>query len=233
MKLRRVGTLSYVGIILAFIASILILFVFFYAIAQAAELRSGSVQYDGSAATYLMSGSQHVICDNCTARKALIPAKVVVTQHNKQSTAPEKISVEGVIPSPPFSMPSQLQTATTTKASAPMSPPLNVSPLATVYFTLNSSRLSQIEKQNLRKAIAAGLDSDVIVRVEGHTCRIGSEAKNSKLSNRRAQVVAEYLKSLGVPVREIIGLGKSHPLGGPLSKDRRTEVIIKERNFIP
>jgi outer membrane protein OmpA-like peptidoglycan-associated protein len=130
-------------------------------------------------------------------------------------------------------MPSPFDSVHTIPADKAAEPAVTSRPLATVYFTLNSSRLRPAEKRRLREAVAAGINSEVVVRIEGHTCRIGTAAYNRKLSRGRAHVVSSYLKSLGVPIREVIGLGKAHPLGGPLSKDRRAEIIIRERNYIP
>jgi outer membrane protein OmpA-like peptidoglycan-associated protein len=193
----------------------------------ASSLRSAAVRYDGGAATYQAAGSQHVICDDCPARNNLAPAPVTVPP--PQSSAPERLIVEGIIPTPFTLMPAH---ASAVKV-LPALQASHVSPLVTVYFTINSTRLAAVEKRRLREAVAAGIDSDVIVRVEGHTCRIGKTAYNRKLSVRRARAVSDYLKSLGVPVSEVVGLGKSKPLAGPLSKNRRAEIIIKERNYIP
>lgn len=42
------------------------------------------------------------------------------------------------------------------------------------------------------------------VRVEGHTDFMGSEAYNNALSERRANVVANYLVNRGVPAGKIL-----------------------------
>jgi len=52
------------------------------------------------------------------------------------------------------------------------------------------------------------------VLVTGHTDRIGSDAYNQKLSERRADAVRDYLVSKGVPRDKIeaIGVGKKQPV---------------------
>ena len=82
-----------------------------------------------------------------------------------------------------------------------------------------------------------------IVTVEGHTDRIGSEAYNQKLSERRAEAVRSYLVTSGVDANKVraIGKGKSSPVTKPgdcegtkrtaklitcLQPDRRVEVEV-------
>jgi hypothetical protein len=54
----------------------------------------------------------------------------------------------------------------------------------------------------------------MVLRVEGHTDSLGSEAYNQRLSDRRAQAVVRYLLSAGIePHRlEAIGFGESRPI---------------------
>jgi OOP family OmpA-OmpF porin len=80
------------------------------------------------------------------------------------------------------------------------------------------------------------------VLVSGHTDRIGSDAYNQKLSERRADAVRDYLVSKGVAKNKIeaIGLGEKQPVTGTtcqqknqkelitcLQPDRRVEVEVK------
>lgn len=117
--------------------------------------------------------------------------------------------------------------------------------------TLDSDVTFGFDKSSLTAEGQAQLDSltdeinnDEIkneeVAVIGHTDRIGSAAYNQKLSEKRAQTVANYLNSKGVFVNSVEGKGKSEPLTGSecdglsrtklikcLAKDRRVEVSIK------
>ena len=53
-----------------------------------------------------------------------------------------------------------------------------------------------------------------VVLVTGHTDRIGTDAYNQKLSERRADAVRDYLVSKGVDKAKIetIGLGEKQPV---------------------
>ena len=84
-----------------------------------------------------------------------------------------------------------------------------------------------------------------LVLVTGHTDRIGSQAYNQKLSERRANAVRDYLVSKGVARDKIetLGMGKTQPVPGVvcnqaypkerkaliecLAPNRRVEVEVK------
>ena len=61
---------------------------------------------------------------------------------------------------------------------------------------------------------------DLKVVVEGHTCNIGTDAYNQKLSERRAKAVYEYLVKKGVNAGNLstVGLGETQPMA-----DNKTE----------
>ncbi len=74
----------------------------------------------------------------------------------------------------------------------------------------------------------------VVVEVAGHTDSVGSDAYNQKLSERRAQSVADYLVAEGVSpnnVVDVVGAGESQPIADNKSADgralnRRVEIKI-------
>ena len=88
--------------------------------------------------------------------------------------------------------------------------------------TLDADAAFGFNKSQLRPAARAKLDAIAVraagcvayplVRVTGHTDRLGSAAYNQKLSEARAQAVAGYLKSKQVPVAQTLGAGKSEPV---------------------
>ena len=194
-------------------------------LAAAADLRVETVRYEGGAGQYQVAESQYVICDKCQAARRL--ASMPVIPPPPKNNAPEFLSVDGQIPIPASSVTAPIEEQHICPSASRLADHL-LSPLATVYFALNDAHLRPAEKLRIRQAVAGGIESGVAVRVEGHTSREGTASYNLKLSRRRAQAVSHYLKVLGVPVREVIGLGKTHPKGGPLSKDRRAEIVIKE-----
>lgn len=90
--------------------------------------------------------------------------------------------------------------------------------------TLQAERLFGFDKANLSAEGKADLDevaakiqarpSLEVVLITGHTDRIGSEAYNQKLSERRANVVKKYLISKGIPESRLnaVGKGESEPV---------------------
>lgn len=86
---------------------------------------------------------------------------------------------------------------------------------ATELFDFDSATLSaggMAELDELVKATGGG--TVATVTVTGHTDRIGSDDYNMKLSQRRANAVADYMISKGVPAGSItaIGKGESEPV---------------------
>jgi len=71
------------------------------------------------------------------------------------------------------------------------------------------------------------------VSVTGHTDSVGSDKYNQGLSEKRAQAVADYLRSQGVDVgMSAIGKGESSPVASNATKagraqNRRVEILIK------
>jgi len=84
-----------------------------------------------------------------------------------------------------------------------------------ILFAFNSYKLKPDAKRVLNSVLSMleNASYDRIV-VEGYTDDIGSKNYNLKLSKKRAQSVANYLISKGVPKRfiEVVGYGESHPL---------------------
>lgn len=119
-------------------------------------------------------------------------------------------------------------------------------------FALSSDVTFAFGKSNLRPEAQNTLDGiygeiaqlkSANVAVAGYTDRIGSEAANLKLSQRRAETVANYLVSKGVSQNAIsaTGYGEANPVTGVkcdavkgrkaliacLADDRRVEIAVK------
>ena len=121
-------------------------------------------------------------------------------------------------------------------------------------FTLTSDVLFDFGKATLKPEGQAALTKlynqinslemkDHQTVVYGYTDRIGSDAANQALSQKRAQSVAAYLTSKGIPANNIsaVGRGESSPVTGTscnsvknrkalivcLAPDRRVEIEVK------
>ncbi|THA09608.1 porin OmpA [Rodentibacter pneumotropicus] len=118
-------------------------------------------------------------------------------------------------------------------------------------FNLNSDVTFAFGKANLKPEAKATLDgiygeiaqvNGAKVAVAGYTDRIGKDAANLKLSQRRADSVANYLVSKGVGAQDITatGYGEANPVTGAacdavkgrkaliacLAPDRRVEIAV-------
>jgi len=94
----------------------------------------------------------------------------------------------------------------------------------TVLFPLDRADLDDAARQILNQ-----VPPKTRVRVTGYTCPLGSKKHNFLLSQRRAATVANYLRSRGVTVRSVSGLGECCPVSpSDLSQDRRV-LIEKEK----
>ena len=120
-------------------------------------------------------------------------------------------------------------------------------------FTLSSDVLFDFNKATLKPEAGQALDTlysqieearpkDGSATVIGYTDRIGSDAYNQKLSEQRAQTVADYLIGKGLPAGKVNveGQGKNSPVTGDsctskskrelivcLAPDRRVEVKVQ------
>lgn len=101
-------------------------------------------------------------------------------------------------------------------------------------FALNSAEIGNDGEAAL-DSLAAGIgELDVVRRivVVGHTDSTGSEEYNQSLSEKRAQSVADYLRSkLGNVEIAAVGRGETKPVAGNdtalgRAKNRRVEVVV-------
>lgn len=82
-------------------------------------------------------------------------------------------------------------------------------------YAFGSADLTASEKALIDEKVLPGLAKCAtvsIILVQGHTDRLGSQAYNQKLSERRAEAVVAYLKSRGVTAEfDAMGMGKTVP----------------------
>ncbi len=136
----------------------------------------------------------------------------------------------------PAPAPAPVVTPPPPPAPAPAPPPPAVS---VQKITLAAKALFDFDKSVLKPEGKAAIDSEVISRlrdvsklelvlVTGHTDRIGSQAYNQRLSERRANTVRDYLVSKGVARDKIetLGMGKTQPVPGVVCNQKALKELI-------
>lgn len=99
-------------------------------------------------------------------------------------------------------------------------------------FEFDSAKLRSGEIKKLDEVVSfAGKYQDAQLEASGHTCDIGTEEYNQKLSERRAESVKAYLVKKGVAAGRIVtvGYGESRPMADNKTRagrelNRRVEV---------
>ncbi len=106
-----------------------------------------------------------------------------------------------------------------------------------VGFETGSAQLTdegQSTLRKLRQEIEEFSVQTIAVRIIGHTSKTGTSETNQDLSQRRAQVVVDYLRSLGLKHQIIAqGTGFSEPLAGlspEATQNQRTEIRLVRIN---
>jgi len=117
----------------------------------------------------------------------------------------------------------------------PPPPPPPPSPPQKKHIELSADSYFDFNKATLKPAGKERIDSEIIppmkehpelrALVEGHTDSIGSEAYNLRLSERRANAVADYMESQGISSSRITtkGWGKSKPVADNRTKEGRAK----------
>lgn len=135
----------------------------------------------------------------------------------------------------PESQPLPEPTPAAEPAPAPAPAPVAAEPCKPQFetVTIEAEKLFGFDKSKLQEGSKPVLDAAAakikanpavgLVLVTGHTDRLGSDAYNQKLSERRANTVKEYLISQGVDSSRLqaVGKGESEPVvtcDGPKSK---------------
>lgn len=92
----------------------------------------------------------------------------------------------------------------------------------TVLFPLNSSLISQTEKQKILDALESLKGRGV--KVTGYTCDLGSKEHNDRLALSRARTVAGILETNGIKPAAVSGEGKCCYISGDKEVNRRAEI---------
>lgn len=124
--------------------------------------------------------------------------------------------------------------------AAPLPAPAPAPQVVDKQFTLSADVLFDFNKHTLKPEGYTALDSlyeqlkaerpkDGTATVIGYTDRLGADAYNQSLSEKRAQSVASYLVSKGLPADKVAveGRGKASPVTGESCTSRnRKELIV-------
>ncbi len=147
-------------------------------------------------------------------------------------------------PAPVAAAPPKPEPAPAKVAPAPTPTPVAVPPkpkriivLQGASFGFDSAELTPETRAILdEQASVLEKESDVRVRIEGHTDSTGPEEYNQGLSERRAKAVEEYMISKGISADrlEIMGYGPSSPIAPNDTKEgramnRRVELKVLEQ----
>lgn len=105
-----------------------------------------------------------------------------------------------------------------------------------ITFAFNSSTLNQRSYAVLDRVADTLREYDqTLIEVAGHTDSIGSEAYNQRLSEQRAQSVANYLISRGISGQRLMvfGAGEMHPVASNETEAGRAENRRVELTIVP
>ena len=103
-----------------------------------------------------------------------------------------------------------------------------------ILFQTNSSTLKSQARQNVEElAVTLKTNPETNILIEGHTDSDGTDEYNMRLSERRAEAVSNYLKTLGVSGSRLTtrGYGESQPIAdnsasGGKQANRRVEIAV-------
>jgi len=196
--------------------------------AMAAEIRT--IPYDyvyGKAAANSNDHETFVICEFCPPRPllAMKPRMTVLAVHIPEAAA--SITADG----PPTGKQTVSAKAANNSSAADITGPNRPDHVCgpTIYFRFNRFDISDYEKDQLDRLISRlkeRPDRPREIRVVGHTCDLGSDPYNDRLSLMRAESVADYLGRNGFKVSEAKGEGKRSPVSKVGKLNRRVEIEI-------
>ncbi len=112
-------------------------------------------------------------------------------------------------------------------------PDKSISKFSLIVFDFNSPKISEIDKDILKKQIVPAIKYNSTVQIYGYTDRIGDEDYNKKLALQRANNVKAYLESKAKSAKyEVFGIGENIilfdnnlPVGRQLSRTVQVYVI--------
>jgi OOP family OmpA-OmpF porin len=159
----------------------------------------------------------------------------------RPAAAPAPAPAPSPAPVPaPVAKPAPAPVAPAAPVAKPAPKPATRTATFTDTFATGSATLSPAARARIDKEIIvplSNMSSVSLIYIEGHTDRLGSQQANQKLSERRADAVANYLVSKGVDRSKIqsLGMGKTNPVKScPDQKDRKqlAECLAPNRRVV-
>ena len=102
--------------------------------------------------------------------------------------------------------------------------------LILVHFELGSAVLSPAGAETILSGLKQhGITSKTPLAVIGYTCMLGPDIFNQKLSQKRADAVADFLRDHGFVVANVQGQGANNPITYNLQefyKNRRVQISV-------
>lgn len=179
---------------------------------HATDIRQRSYRYSFEAAA-AKENDQFVVCSNCPDNqlsKIPVAPKLAV-----RLSAPDKQAI-----------PTVQEVHEVQSKEGVVSPKL--ARTETVLFNFDSAYLSRHERSKLTE-LMKGLPTTSTFDVTGYTCSIGTKAYNERLSLKRANHVAEILKTNGVNVGKVEGKGTCCPVSTDKRSNRRVEILEHQK----
>lgn len=99
-----------------------------------------------------------------------------------------------------------------------------------VHFELGSAILSAVRAETMLSDLKLhGITSKTPLAVIGYTCMLGPDQFNQRLSLKRADAVADFLRDHGFVVANVQGQGTTNPITYNLQefyKNRRVQITV-------
>lgn len=103
-----------------------------------------------------------------------------------------------------------------------------------IYFDFNSASLTEQSATELKTIVRLLKENpNITIEISAHTDDVGSDDYNNNLSQKRANSVVEYLKTQGIPAKQLVGkgYGKTKPIAPNDSEEnrhlnRRVELLV-------
>jgi len=103
-----------------------------------------------------------------------------------------------------------------------------------VFFALASANLSAENEKEILSVVGRRADKNTPLQITGYTCDLGPQEVNDVLARKRANRVADLLKSHGFQIISVIGRGSQHYVtNNPAMRhlNRRVEINIVSQSL--